>query len=69
VIFWDCDGVILVDVMPRGATINSEAYINNLDKLNKRFRRVQPGKNPVEMLLQHDNARILMLAASQLIFR
>jgi histone-lysine N-methyltransferase SETMAR len=51
--FWDCDGVILVDVMPRGVTINSEAYIN---KLEKRFRLVWPGKNPAEMLLQHDNA-------------
>jgi hypothetical protein len=29
-VFWDCDGVILVGVMPRGTTINSEAYINHL---------------------------------------
>jgi hypothetical protein len=32
-VFWDCDGVILVDVVPRGATINSEVYINTLNKL------------------------------------
>jgi histone-lysine N-methyltransferase SETMAR len=56
-IFWDCDVVILVDMIPRGATINSEAYINTLKKNKKRFRRVRPGKNPAEMLLQHDNAR------------
>jgi hypothetical protein len=37
-VFWDCGGVILVDVMPRSATINSEAYINTLNKLKKRFR-------------------------------
>jgi hypothetical protein len=37
-VFWDCDGVILVDVMPRGVTINSEAYTNSLNKLKKRFR-------------------------------
>jgi histone-lysine N-methyltransferase SETMAR len=55
-VFWDCDGVILVDVMPRGATTDSEAYINTLNKLKKRFQRVRPGKNPAEMLLQHDNA-------------
>jgi histone-lysine N-methyltransferase SETMAR len=30
---------------------------NTLNKLNKRFQRVRPGKNPAEMLLQHDNAR------------
>jgi hypothetical protein len=57
-VFWDCDGVILVGVMPRGTTINSEAYINTLNKLKKNFRRVRPGKNPAEMLLQHDNAVI-----------
>jgi histone-lysine N-methyltransferase SETMAR len=45
-----------VDVMPKGVTINLEAYINTLNKLKKRFRRVRPGKNPAEMLLQHDNA-------------
>jgi histone-lysine N-methyltransferase SETMAR len=56
-VFWYCDGAILVDVMPRGATINSEAYINTLNKLKKCFRRVRPDKNPAEMLLQHDNAR------------
>ena len=26
-VFWDTDGVILVDVMGRGDTINSDAYI------------------------------------------
>jgi transposase len=55
--FWDCDGVILVDVMPRGVTINSESYINTPNKLKKRFRRVRYGKNSAEMLLQYDNAR------------
>jgi histone-lysine N-methyltransferase SETMAR len=45
-----------VDVMPRSATINSEAYINTLNKLKKRFRRVRPGKNTSEILLQHDSA-------------
>jgi hypothetical protein len=29
-VFWDCDGIIVVDVMPSGATINSVAYINTL---------------------------------------
>jgi len=27
-VFWDIDGVILVDVMARGEAINSDAYIN-----------------------------------------
>lgn len=55
-VFWNCGGAILVDVMPKGATINLEAYISTLNKLKKRFRRVRPGKNPAEILLQHDSA-------------
>lgn len=56
-VFWDIEGVILVDVMPRGETINSQAYIKTLKKLNQRFRRVRPHKNPADLLLLHDNAR------------
>ena len=32
-VFWDTDGVILVDVMARGETINSDAYIKTLQIL------------------------------------
>jgi hypothetical protein len=32
-VFWDTDGVILVDVMARGETINSDAYIKTLQNL------------------------------------
>jgi hypothetical protein len=36
-VFWDIDGVILVDVITRGETINSAAYINTLTKLKRWF--------------------------------
>ena len=36
-VFWETDGVILVDVMARGETINSDAYIKNLQKLKQRY--------------------------------
>jgi len=55
-VFWDIDGVILLDVMARGETINSDAYIINLQKLKQRYRRVRPKRNPGDMLIQHDNA-------------
>ena len=32
-VFWDTDGVILVDVMARGETVNSDAYIKTLQNL------------------------------------
>lgn len=56
-VFWDIDGVILVDVLPKGGTINSETYIKTLTKLNRRYRRVRPHKDREHLLLLHDNAR------------
>jgi len=56
-VFWDIDGVILVEVMARGETINSDAYIRTLQKLKQRYRRVRPNRNPRDMFIQHDNAR------------
>jgi len=54
-VFWDTDGVILVDVMARGETINSDAYIKTLQKLKQCYRQVRPNRNPGDMLIQHDN--------------
>ena len=56
-VFWDSKEVILVDFMPKGATINSEAYIETLKKLKARIRRVRPDLDMSKVLLQHDNAR------------
>jgi len=54
--FWDTDGVILVDVMARGETINSDAYIKTLQKLKQHYRQVQPNRNSGDTLIQDDNA-------------
>jgi hypothetical protein len=40
-VFWDCEGVILIDVLPWGQTINSDIYV---ETLKKRFRRVHSHK-------------------------
>ena len=39
-VFWDSVGVILVDFMSKGATINLDVYINKLKKLKTRIQRV-----------------------------
>jgi hypothetical protein len=54
--FWDEAGVILIDIMPRGQTINVDLYIQTLKTVQKHFRRVQRNKNVAVILLQHDNA-------------
>jgi histone-lysine N-methyltransferase SETMAR len=51
--FWDVNGVILADFMERGTTINSERYIETLNKLKKRFKRVW---NENHAILRHDIA-------------
>ena len=56
-VFWDSVGVILVDFMSKGTTINSDVYINTLKKLKARMQRVQPALEMSKVLLQHDNAR------------
>jgi hypothetical protein len=43
-VFEDCEGVILIDVLPSGQTINSDVYVETL-KLKKRFRRVRSHKD------------------------
>ena len=55
-IFWDSQGVILVDVLEPGATVNSERYKQTLTKLKSRISRVRPEKK-TNFYLQHDNAR------------
>ena len=56
-VFWDSEGVILIDVLPHGETINSEVYVQTLKKLKKRFQRVRSHKDVNKLLLLHDNAR------------
>ena len=45
------------DVMARGETIKSGAYIKTLQKLKQRYQWVRPNRNPGDMLIQHNNAR------------
>ena len=55
-VFWDRKGVILLDFLEPGQTINSDRYIVTLTKLRARISRVRPEKKTT-FLLQHDNAR------------
>ena len=56
-VFWDIEGIILVDFMPKGTSINSDVYIDTLRKLKARLRRVQPHLDLSKVLLLHDDAR------------
>ena len=55
-VFWDRKGVILLDFLKPGQTIDSDRYIATLTKLKAPISRVRPEKKTT-FLLQHDNAK------------
>jgi histone-lysine N-methyltransferase SETMAR len=56
-VFWDSEVLLLVVIVRRETTINSEAYVNTLKRFHSRMRRVQPHRRMEDVLQLHDNAR------------
>ena len=56
-VFWDKCGVIHVDFLPRGATINSEYYHCVLSDVHMRQQKKRPGMITKGVLFLQDNAR------------
>lgn len=56
-VFWDKEGILLIEWLPRGTTINSEYYIKVLQKLREAIKTERRGKLTRGVLLQQDNAR------------
>jgi len=56
-VFWDKRGVIHVDFLPRGATINSEYYCRVPSDVHMRLRKKRPGLITKGALFFQDNAR------------
>jgi hypothetical protein len=56
-IFQDAEEVILVDIMPRSQTINSDLITESPKTTQHHFRSSQPhSQKPAKNLLQHDKA-------------
>lgn len=56
-VFWDRQGVLLVDIMPSGTTINADAYCQTLKKLRRAIQNRRTGRLTKGVCLLHDNAR------------
>jgi len=56
--FWDSEGIILIDYLPRGQTMNGAYYAGLLGKLKAAIKEKRRGKWSKGVLLQHDNARV-----------
>jgi len=57
-VFWDCEGIILIDYLPKGQTINAKYYSDILaGPLRTQLAKCRRGKLHSRPLLQQDNAR------------
>ena len=55
-VFWDAKGILLLDILEPGHTVNANRYCRTLDKLREAVRRKRPDRLTSGVLLQHDNA-------------
>ena len=56
-VFWDRQGVLLVEFLPEGKTINSAVYFETLKKLRRAIQNKRRGMLSATILLLHNNAR------------
>ena len=54
--FWDQDGILLIDYLPKGQTINVEYYSSLLVQLKDILKEKRRGKVTKGVLFLHDNA-------------
>jgi len=64
-VFWDRQGVPLVEFLPQGTTINSAVYCETLKKLRHAIQNKRRGMLSATILLLHDNARPHSAAQTQ----
>ena len=64
-VFWGRQGVLLVEFLPQGTTINSVVYCETLKKLRCAIQNKRRGMLSATILLLHDNARPHSAAQTQ----
>lgn len=56
--FWDCRGVIMIDYLPRGQTMNGDYYADLMRQLREQIKKKRRGMLAKGVLLLQDNARV-----------
>ncbi|KAJ4429612.1 hypothetical protein ANN_21798 [Periplaneta americana] len=64
-VFWDRKGVLLLDFMPKGTTINADRYCETLRKLRRAIQNKRRGMLSRGVVLLHDNARPYTAASTR----
>lgn len=55
-VFWDAQGVLLIDYLGKGKVINSDYYIELLEKLSGEIKKKRPQMQRKKVLFHQDNA-------------
>jgi len=64
-IFWDQDGILFTDYLPKGQTINAEYHSSLLVQLKDILKEKRRGKVTKGVLFLHDNAPTHRALATQ----
>jgi len=64
-IFWDQDGILLIDYLPKGQSINTECYMSLLVQLKDILKAKCRGKVTKGVLFLHDSALAYWAFATQ----
>jgi len=56
-VFWDRQGVVLVEFLPQGTTINCAVYCETLKRLRRAIQNKGHGMLSATILLLHDNTQ------------
>jgi len=64
-IFWDQDGILLIDYLPKGQTINAEYYSFLLVQMKDILKEKRRGKATKRVLFLHDKAPAHRALATQ----
>ena len=57
-VFWDMHGILLIDFLSKGQTINSDYYIALLDRLEDAIKKKRPHMAKKKSLRQQNNAPV-----------
>ena len=63
-VFWDSEGIIMIDYLAKGETVTSEYYVRLLNKLRAEIKSKRRGKLQKTVLFLQDNAPVHKAARS-----
>ena len=68
-VFWDEEGLLLLEFMPQKTIITGQTYANTITALREAIKEERRGKLSAGVLLLHNNAPVHMSAKSQAAIR